>query len=254
MQTDPTARHSPIGSFQRVCYLVHLARDGRMAAAPGTRPPALHPDRRHARWEGQTEVAVDLSGVGRFPKAFGAKLAHQPGSTGMGRGTGATCLVCPVLTEPPGLAAQPIPRRPGRSRTRLRPGPTVRQRQRRRGRAGHHLAVAAKAFARHGLGMPALHPEAVRQRAIGAARQRSGQPATPTLDPVFVALNLGASRPGTVTGRAVPVGPPRGAVRDAERGRGGRAVQRKSRPPANHPRLGDHPTSRPQLPAGRPTR
>jgi hypothetical protein len=111
-----------------------------------------------------------------------------------------------------------------------------------------------KAFARHGLGMPALHPEAVRQRAIDAARQRSRQQATPTLDPVFVALNLGASRPGTVTGRAVPVGPPRGAVRDAERGRGGRAVQRKSRPPANHPRLGDHPTSRPQLPAGRPTR
>jgi len=23
MQTDPTARHSPIGSFQRYCYVVH---------------------------------------------------------------------------------------------------------------------------------------------------------------------------------------------------------------------------------------
>jgi hypothetical protein len=23
MQTDPTARHSPIGSFQRKCYLAH---------------------------------------------------------------------------------------------------------------------------------------------------------------------------------------------------------------------------------------
>jgi hypothetical protein len=46
-----------------------------------------------------------------------------------------------------------------------------------------------KAFARHGLGMPARNPEAVRQRAIEAARQRSGQPATPSLDPVFVALN-----------------------------------------------------------------
>jgi len=34
--------------------------------------------------------------------------------------------------------------------------------------------------------------EAVRQRAIAAARQRSSQPATPALDPVFVALNLGA--------------------------------------------------------------
>jgi hypothetical protein len=49
-----------------------------------------------------------------------------------------------------------------------------------------------KAFARHGLGMPARNPQAVRQRAIAAARQRTGQPATPTLDPVFVALNPGA--------------------------------------------------------------
>ena len=49
-----------------------------------------------------------------------------------------------------------------------------------------------KAFQRHGLGMPARSPEAVRQRAIAAARQRTGQPATPTLDPVFVALNPGA--------------------------------------------------------------
>ena len=31
-----------------------------------------------------------------------------------------------------------------------------------------------KAFARHGLGMPARNPEAVRQRAIDAARQRGG--------------------------------------------------------------------------------
>jgi hypothetical protein len=46
-----------------------------------------------------------------------------------------------------------------------------------------------KAFTRHGLGMPARNPEAVRRRAIAAARQRSGQAATPGLDPVFVALN-----------------------------------------------------------------
>jgi WhiB family transcriptional regulator, redox-sensing transcriptional regulator len=49
-----------------------------------------------------------------------------------------------------------------------------------------------KAFTRHGLGMPTPNPEAVRQRAIAAARQRTGRPATPTLDPVFVALNPGA--------------------------------------------------------------
>src|SRR5215218_98707 len=48
-----------------------------------------------------------------------------------------------------------------------------------------------KAFTRHGLGMPARNPEAVRQRAIEAARRRSGRPATPDLDPVFVALNHG---------------------------------------------------------------
>jgi WhiB family redox-sensing transcriptional regulator len=46
-----------------------------------------------------------------------------------------------------------------------------------------------KAFQRHGLGMPARNPEAVRQRAIDAAHKRSGRPATPSLDPVFVALN-----------------------------------------------------------------
>jgi hypothetical protein len=46
-----------------------------------------------------------------------------------------------------------------------------------------------KAFTRHGLGMPAHNPEAIRQRAINAARRRAGQPATPSLDPVFVALN-----------------------------------------------------------------
>jgi hypothetical protein len=49
-----------------------------------------------------------------------------------------------------------------------------------------------KAFTRHGLGMPTRNSEAVRQRAIAATRQRTGQPATPGLDPVFVALNPGA--------------------------------------------------------------
>jgi hypothetical protein len=49
-----------------------------------------------------------------------------------------------------------------------------------------------KAFTRHELGMPARNPEAVRQRAIAASCQRSGQPLSRTLDPVFVALNPGA--------------------------------------------------------------
>jgi hypothetical protein len=56
-----------------------------------------------------------------------------------------------------------------------------------------------KAFSRHGLGMPARNPQAVRQRAIAAARQRTGQPTAPTLDPVFVALN-----PGALPARARP--------------------------------------------------
>jgi WhiB family transcriptional regulator, redox-sensing transcriptional regulator len=49
-----------------------------------------------------------------------------------------------------------------------------------------------KAFGRHGLGMPTPNPEAVRRRAIATARQRTGQPDAPPLDPVFVALNPGA--------------------------------------------------------------
>jgi hypothetical protein len=40
--------------------------------------------------------------------------------------------------------------------------------------------------------MPARNPEAVRQRAIAAAHQRTGQTAVLALDPVFVALNPGA--------------------------------------------------------------
>jgi WhiB family redox-sensing transcriptional regulator len=57
---------------------------------------------------------------------------------------------------------------------------------------GTTWASLRKAFTRHGLGMPARNPEAVRQRAIAAASRRAGQPAPPTLDPVFVALNPGA--------------------------------------------------------------
>jgi hypothetical protein len=49
-----------------------------------------------------------------------------------------------------------------------------------------------KAFGRHGLGTPARNPEAIRQRAIAAARQHTERPTTPALDPAFVALNPGA--------------------------------------------------------------
>jgi hypothetical protein len=53
-----------------------------------------------------------------------------------------------------------------------------------------------KAFTRHGLGMPARHPEAVRQRALAAANQRGGSPTASPLDPVFVALTPASSRFG----------------------------------------------------------
>jgi hypothetical protein len=67
-----------------------------------------------------------------------------------------------------------------------------------------------KVFTRHGLGMPTRNPEAVRQRAIAAAHQHSGQPVTPPLDPVFVALTPPcAPGPAAVAGGAASVGPPR---------------------------------------------
>jgi hypothetical protein len=53
-----------------------------------------------------------------------------------------------------------------------------------------------KAFSRQGLGMPARNPEAV--------RRRSGQPATPPLDPVFVALTAASSRLHAAPRRAGP--------------------------------------------------
>ena len=40
--------------------------------------------------------------------------------------------------------------------------------------------------------MPTRNPEAVRQRAIAAAHQRTGRPVLPPLDPAFVALNPAA--------------------------------------------------------------
>ena len=68
---------------------------------------------------------------------------------------------CPTAS---GLAAQPVPGRPRRSRARLRAGRGARQREYRRGRAGHHLAVAAQG----------LHPP----RARHARRQLRSRPAT----------------------------------------------------------------------------
>jgi hypothetical protein len=71
---------------------------------------------------------------------------------------------------PAGLAAQPIPGRPGRGRAGLRAGQAAGQHECRRPGAGYHLAVAAQGFPTPRLGLPARNPEAVRQRALAAAR------------------------------------------------------------------------------------
>jgi hypothetical protein len=146
-------------------------------------------------WDGTRPLLVRLTG-GRLPVRCGPE--HPLAATG--------------------LAAQPLPHRPGRSRTRLRPGRATRQRQRRREGAGHDLAVAAHSVhpprARHaGPPPPGRAPARHRRRppahrAAGHARPGPGvcgpQPWRPP-------------RPATVTGRAIPVGPPRRAVRHARR-------------------------------------
>jgi hypothetical protein len=98
-------------------------------------------------------------------------------------------LACPAAS---GLAAQPVPRRPRRGRTRLCLAEQRGSVNAAAAELGTTWPSLRKAFTRHGLGMPSRNPEAVRQRAIDAARQRSGQPTTPSLDPEFVALNPGA--------------------------------------------------------------
>jgi hypothetical protein len=97
MQTDPTARHSLIGSFQRVCYLV-LWRATAGERQPWNATTSLHPYRRRARRRAQTEVTVDPSGVGVRPQGVRARLAPKPGSSGNWPGHQAVHLVCPVPT------------------------------------------------------------------------------------------------------------------------------------------------------------
>jgi hypothetical protein len=95
MQTNPTARHSPIGLSQRVCYLVHLVRDGRVAAARGTRPPALQPDRRRARRGGKPRMQSTRPGSGVSREGVRQSSLTKRGSSGRGPGHQTTRLVCP---------------------------------------------------------------------------------------------------------------------------------------------------------------
>jgi hypothetical protein len=163
-----------------------------VAAARGTRPPALHPDRRRARWRGQTEVAVHPSWVGGFPRREGQSSLTKPGSSGALAG---------APRDPPGLprTTEPLGWQPSRFLVDRAEAERAFQLAEQLGSVNAAAAELGttwpslrKAFTRHGLGMPAPNPEAVRQRVIATARQRSGQPTTPSLDPAFVALNPGA--------------------------------------------------------------
>jgi hypothetical protein len=76
---------------------------------------------------------------------------------------------------PAGLAAQPLPHRPGRSPTRLRPRRAARQRQRRRSPAGHHLAVAPQSVQPPRPGH--AHPQPRRRPPAGRRRPPAQRPA-----------------------------------------------------------------------------
>jgi hypothetical protein len=90
---------------------------------------------------------------------------------------------------PGGLASQPLPRRPCEAQRAFLLAERLGSVNAAAAELGTTWPSLRKAFQRHGLGMPARNPEAVRQRAIDAAYQHTGRPATPSLDPVFVALN-----------------------------------------------------------------
>jgi len=79
--------------------------------------------------------------------------------------------------------------------------------------------------------MPARNPEAVRQRAIEGARQRTGQPVTPSLDPSLWRSTTASSPPGPAPAKSSPPGCgvprlPQPAVR-------GRAGRHRRAPPAH---------------------
>ena len=97
---------------------------------------------------------------------------------------------------PPGLAAQPFLTDRGEAERAFQLAEQLGSVNAAAKELGTTWPSLRKAFTRHGLGMPARNPQVVRQRTIDAARQRSGQPAIPSLDPVFAALN-----PGTLPAR-----------------------------------------------------
>ena len=136
--------------------------------------------------------------------------------------------------EVAGSPAASLPTEPRRGS--LRPGRAARQRECRRHRARHQLAAAAQS----------LHPPRARRAGpllrhrppAGHHRRSPAQRPAGHPDP---GPEVRGSQPRcppsrrAITGRTVPVGPPRGAGRYPGCQRGRRAVQRKPRPPAHHP-------------------
>jgi hypothetical protein len=126
-----------------------------------------------------------------LPEGVRATLAHQPGSSGNWPGHQATAWSAP--SRPSHLGWQPS--RFLADRAEAARAFALAEQLRSVNAAAAELGTTwpslRKAFTRHGLGMPARNPEAVRQRALAAASQRAGPPTAPPLDPVFTALNQG---------------------------------------------------------------
>jgi hypothetical protein len=150
-----------------------------------------------------------------------------------------------------GLAAQPVPRRPGRGRARLRVGRTAGQRQRR-----HPI------WARPGYRCARLSPATA-----WACPPATPKPSASALSPRPAAAPAGHPDPGPGVCFAQSWRPPRPRsadelyqwVRREEQYAilGANVVVElysESHARQQPPGLGDHPTSRPQPPAGRPTR
>ena len=153
-----------------------------------------------------------------------------------------------------GLTAQPLPDRPRRGRTRLPARRTAQQREAAAQELGTTWPSLHKAFSDTGWACPPATPKPSAGGPSPPARQRNGQPATRPwtrcLWPsTWAPSRLGnGHRPSWLSGSAAR------SVRQPWRECGGRAEQRKPRPPAHRLGLGlgDHPSDRPQPAAGRP--
>ena len=225
----------PTQGRSRLRHEVFMRTSGSAASSitAAMEPPTLHPDPRRARRRGNRGHSRPILGRGASEGVRG-KARSLTGHLGDWPEHPATHLVCPSRQSHLGWQ----PSRFLADRAEAERAFALAEQLGSVNAAATQLGTTwpslRKAFTRHGLGMPARNPEAVRQRAI-AARLRGGQPATPGLGPGVCCPQSGRPPgPRAARSRAVPVGPPRGAGRHPGRQHGGRAVQRESRPPAHH--------------------